>query len=166
MWLGRQGCSGRVMAVVGFQSIVLHFQIFHFIWMKVRGNWQPEGVWCSHINLNLFQISEDKNVTTSEVKLTAGPEDNGKNITCRAENTQMSSSPLAAKEASLRLDVMCKFKFKFHSSRHHHLKFKYSIWTSSRILFPIFSTIMIRKKKSFQKSCRFRNLKLKAFFWI
>ena len=60
--------------------------------------------------MNLFQISEDKNVTTSEVKLTAKPEDNGKNITCRAENTQMSSSPLAAKEASLKLDIMCKFE--------------------------------------------------------
>ena len=104
-WMAGMLC---VMAVVGFWFYI--YTNFHSIWMKVRGNWQPGGVWCSHINLNLFQISEDKNVTTSEVKLTAGPEDNGKNITCRAENTQMSGGPLAAKEASLKMDVMCKLK--------------------------------------------------------
>ena len=68
-------------------------------------------VWCYSINSNLFQISEDKNVTMSELTLTAAAEDNGSNLTCRAENAEMSlagAEHRAVKEASLKLNVMCK----------------------------------------------------------
>ena len=48
----------------------------------------------------------------SELTLTAAAEDNGSNLTCRAENAEMSlagAEHRAVKEASLKLNVMCKF---------------------------------------------------------
>ena len=47
----------------------------------------------------------------SELTLTAAAEDNGSNLTCRAENAEMSlvgAEHRAVKEASLKLNVMCK----------------------------------------------------------
>ena len=56
-----------------------------------------------------FQISEDKNVTTSEVKITPQFMDNGENLTCRAENSKMTENKkLSRKEVSLQLNVLCK----------------------------------------------------------
>jgi len=51
-------------------------------------------------------ISEDKNVTMSEVRITASYEDNGKNLTCKAENAKMTNKKLSWKEVSLKLDVL------------------------------------------------------------
>ena len=44
----------------------------------------------------------------SEVKIMASYEDNGKNLTGKAENSKMTNRKLSWKEASLKLDVLCK----------------------------------------------------------
>ena len=55
-----------------------------------------------------FQISEDENVTTSELQIIPKYHDNGKNLTCRAENTNLLNNGKAAKESNLNLNVLCK----------------------------------------------------------
>ena len=44
----------------------------------------------------------------SEVKIMASYEDNGKNLTCKAENAKMTNKKLSWKQVSLKLDVLCK----------------------------------------------------------
>ena len=53
----------------------------------------------------LNQTSSDFNVTTSLLTYTADMSDSGKFLTCRATNPHI---PMAAKEASLKLNVHCE----------------------------------------------------------
>jgi len=51
-------------------------------------------------------ISEDENATTSELQIIPKYHDNGKNLTCRAENTNLLNNGKAAKESNLNLNVL------------------------------------------------------------
>ena len=54
------------------------------------------------------QVALDGNSTFSELPLTPEHQDNGKNLTCRAENTKLVNNKYSAKEANINLEVLCK----------------------------------------------------------
>ena len=56
----------------------------------------------------LFQVSLDENMTYSELDLTPKYYDNGKNLTCRAENTKLVNNRKSAKEININLNVLCE----------------------------------------------------------
>lgn len=60
----------------------------------------------------MFQVSSDGNVTTSKLTLVPTVEDNGKRLTCRADNRNVAAG---AEEDSIELNVYCKFFFKSDS---------------------------------------------------
>ena len=47
-------------------------------------------------------------MTTSELMMTPKHYDNGKNLTCRAENTRLVENRAAAKETNIKLNVLCE----------------------------------------------------------
>ena len=55
-----------------------------------------------------FQISLNENMTTSELQITPKYHDNGKNLTCRAENTKLVNNRRSAKESNINLNVLCE----------------------------------------------------------
>lgn len=52
-------------------------------------------------------ISDDKNITTSILKITPTEDDNGKHLVCRADNP---SVPESTKESSWMMDIHCKYR--------------------------------------------------------
>lgn len=54
----------------------------------------------------MFQTSNDGNTTTSTLSFTATKDDAGKYLSCRAENTIVSSEGL---EDGWRLEIQCKY---------------------------------------------------------
>ena len=55
-----------------------------------------------------FQTSPGGNVTVSEVVVSLTYTDNGRNVSCRAENTKLLNSPLAIRDTHIQLNVQCE----------------------------------------------------------
>lgn len=73
-----------------------------------------------HVYFVVSQYSEQNNQTLSILTFVPVIEDDGKYLTCRAENP---SIPDSALEDKWRLNVHCKFKVIFKSPQNHrHIK--------------------------------------------